>query len=180
MNKYHKYIKLKTMLSIYNTLNNNHALYSIFHHNIDKNFKNDKINLFLKTNNIKKIGINGPIKKMFKNNLFFNLLKGPTCVLFFKNLKNFKYFFSIEFIQRQFIPLACVVGYKFYFPNLIINYTSNNIEVFEQSILLLLHYLMYLVTKWSISRITNSFTQNELNFVYYVRSMVEKKKLKKN
>jgi hypothetical protein len=133
MSKFLNYIKLKNLINVYNNHNNNNnsILYAITHYNVNKSFKNNKISLVLKTNKIKKIIINGAAKKMFKNVFFYNLLKGPTCILFFKNIDFLKNFFSMELLNKQFIPLAFVCGSKLYSYDLILNNNNfNNINIY--------------------------------------------------
>ncbi len=54
------------------------------------------------------------LKKLTKNNILINLLKGPTRLLFFKNFETFLNFFVNLPLKKKIYPLAVLFNNKFY------------------------------------------------------------------
>lgn len=116
-----KYFKIKTFLE--NINENQKNIFIIAHINYFNMFEILKLKSYCQSNNISLIKIkNKLLKKLFKNQLFHNLLVGPSCFMYLKKINDLNLFFSNNLIQKKILPLVVYWNNNFYDYNFFLNY----------------------------------------------------------
>jgi len=93
---------------IYNFFQNDkNKIYLFVHVNDLNTIEINSINSFLKKRSINSLNIKLNLyKKMIKNDIFINLVSGPSRIFKFSDFNSFLTFFDFVSLNKKFIPLA--------------------------------------------------------------------------
>lgn len=113
---------------IYNFFQNDkNKIYLFVHVNDLNTIEINSINSFLKKRSINSLNIKLNLyKKMIKNDIFINLVSGPSRIFKFSDFNSFLTFFDFVSLNKKFIPLAVYWNLNFYSYDFFYNYLKNN------------------------------------------------------
>jgi ribosomal protein L10 len=108
--------KFHDIKKVYKLLNsNNHNIFLITHVSNLNMIQMNLLKTFCDQNDIKNIYIKlNLLKKLTKNDLFSNLLAGPSKIFFFQDSKNLINFLKNNPVEKKIIPLAVYFNDNFY------------------------------------------------------------------